>query len=102
MVQDLIDEMIDDAVGIATWKEKRGKVHPTTAINQYGTGDFLSDSGSPLSTFSSTPDTTPNLATSPVTPLFEDLAGTQIMDNEAEPVKLDSETTLKDDKLLNF
>ena len=102
MVQDLIDEMIDDAVGIADWKERRGKVHPTTPINQYGTGDFSSDLGSPLSTFSSTPNTIPDSATSPVTPSFKELAGTQIMDNESEPGKLNSETTSKDDKLVNY
>ena len=63
---------------------------------------FHQDSGSPLSTFSSTPDTTPNSATSPVTPTFEELAGAQIMDNEAEPVKLNTETTSKDEKLVKY
>ena len=101
MVQDLIDEIIDDAFGIAAWKGKRGKVCLTTPINQYGTGDFPSDSGSPLSTFSSTPNTSSNsAATSPITPSFEDLADTQITDNEAEPVQLNSET--KDDELVKY
>ena len=102
MVHDLIDEIIDDAIGIAAWKERRCKVCPTTPINQYGTDDFPSDSDSPLSTFSSTPNTTPSSATSPVTPSFEKLAGTQLMDNKAEVVKSNLEATSKDDKLVKY
>ena len=41
-------------------------------------GEFPSDSGSPLSTFSSTP------SSSPKTPSFEDLAGTQLTDEDTD------------------
>ena len=67
LVREVLGEIIDDAVGLAEWKLRQ----KTTASQiQYGTGEFPSDSGSPLSTFSSTP------GSSPKTPSFNDLAGT--------------------------
>ena len=57
---------------------------------QYGTGEFPSDSGSPLSTFSSTPSHSPNTLT------FIDLAGTQVTDEDTEKDQKETEK-LKDE-----
>ena len=59
MIQELINDMIFDAIGVAEWKKSRAKtMENDNQYNQYGTGKFTSDSGIPLSTFSSTPPTT--------------------------------------------
>ena len=78
-------EIIDDAVGLAEWKLKQ----KATIENQYGTAKFLSDSGSPLSTFSSTP------SDSPKTPSFNDLVGTQLTDEESEKENQKDENLVK-------
>ena len=52
-------------------------------------GEFPSDSGSPLSTFSSTP------SSSPKTPSFNDLAGTQLTDE-------DMDQNQKDESLVKY
>ena len=52
-------------------------------------GEFPSDSGSPLSTFSSTP------GSSPKTPSFKDLAGTQLTDE-------DTDQNQKDENLVKY
>ena len=50
MAQEVLDEIIDDAVGIGEWKKKRQLVE---ILKNYGTGEFPSESSdSPLSTFS--------------------------------------------------
>ena len=56
LIKEVLGEIIDDAVGIAEWKLKQEAVIPHI---QYGTGEFPSNSGSPLSTFSSTPHSCP-------------------------------------------
>lgn len=73
-----------------------GQGVPFTPRNQYGTGDFPSDLGSPISTFASTPNTSPSLIASPKTPSFEELAGTQVTDDEAEPVQANLKTKSED------
>ena len=73
-VTEVIDDLIDDAVGLAEWKIRQKENNPMQG--QYGTAELPSDSGSPLSTFSSTPNSSPRLLT------FNDLAGTQSTDNE--------------------
>ena len=75
LIRGVLGEIIDDAVGLAEW-ELRQKT--TASQIQYGTGEFPSDSGSPLSTFSSMP------GNSPKTPSFNDLAGTQLTDENTE------------------
>ena len=74
LIREVLGEIVDDAVGLAEWKLRQ-----TTVMSQiqYGMGEFPSDSGSPLSTFSSTS------GSSPKTPSFKDLAGTQLMDEDA-------------------
>ena len=66
MIQELINDMILDAIGVAEWKKSRAKIMENdNQYKQYGMGKFPSDSGSPLSTFSSTPPA----------PTFEELKG---------------------------
>ena len=74
LVTEVIDDLIDDAVGLAEWKIRQKENNPMQ--RQYGTAEFPSDSGSPLSTFSSTANSSPRSLT------FNDLAGTQSTDNE--------------------
>ena len=103
MVWELVNEIIDDAVGVAVSKERRGKVYPTKLIDQYGTCDSPSDLGSPLSTFSSTHNTSPGSAVSPITPSFDELANSQITDNEAKPAQAKTpERKSKDDELVKY
>ena len=73
LIREVMGEIIDDTVGLAEWKLKQ----KATIENQYGAAEFLSDSGSPLSTFSSTPSDSPKTT-------FNDLAGTQLTDEESE------------------
>ena len=75
LIREVLGEIFDDAVGLAEWK-----LWETTVMSQtqYGMGEFLSDSGSPLSTFSSTP------GSSPKTPSFKDMAGTQLTDEDTD------------------
>ena len=83
LIRVLVEEVVDDAVGIAFWKKKRSDSTPPTV---YGDGEFPSDSGSPLSTFSSTPNTSPSRSEveSPKTPSFVDLEGECETDAEIE------------------
>ena len=74
LVKEVIDDLIDDVVGLAEWKIRQKGNYSTQG--QYGTAEFPSDSGSPLSTFSSTPNSSPRSLT------FNNLAGTQLTDNE--------------------
>ena len=78
LIREVLNEIVDEAVGLAEWKFK-----PTVATPQiqYGTGEFPSNLGSPLSTFSSTPGSSPN------TLVFNDLAGTQLTDEDTEKIK---------------
>ena len=86
LIREVLGEIIDDAVGIAEWKLKQTAVIPQI---QYGTGEFPSNSGSPLSTFSSTP------GSSPKTLSFNDLAGTQLTDE-------DMDQNQKDESLVKY
>ena len=86
LIREVLGEIIDDAVGLAEWKLKQTTVTPQM---QYDTGEFPSDSGSPLSTFSSTP------GSSPKTPSFNDLAGTQLTDE-------DMDQNQKDESLVKY
>ena len=61
-------------MGLAEWKTRQ-KGNYSTQV-QYGTAEFPSDSGSPLSTFSFTPNNSHRSLT------FNDLPGTQPTDNE--------------------
>ena len=86
LIREVLGEIIEDAVGLAEWKLRQ-----TTVMSQiqYGMGEFPSDSGSPLSTFSSTP------SSSPKTPSFQDLAGTQLTDE-------DTDQNQKDESLVKY
>ena len=86
LIGEVLGEIVDDAVGLAEWKLRQTTV---TSQTQYGTGEFPSDSGSPLSTFSSTP------GSSPKTPSFKDLAGTQLTDE-------DTDQNQKDENLVKY
>ena len=86
LIREVLGEIIDDAVGIAEWKLKQTAVIPQI---QYGTGEFPSDSGSPLRIFSSTP------GSSPKTLSFNDLAGTQLTDE-------DMDQNQKDESLVKY
>ena len=79
LVREVIDDLINDVIGLAEWKIRQ-KGNDSTQ-GQYGTAEFPSDSGSPLSTFSSTPNSSPRSLT------FNDLAGTQPTDNEDDQNK---------------
>ena len=74
LTKEIIDDLIDDVVGLAEWKIRQKGNYSTQG--QYGSAEFPPDSGSPLSTFSSTPNSSPRSLT------FNDLAGTQLTDNE--------------------
>ena len=74
LTKEIIDDLIDDVMGLAEWKIRQKGNY--SAQGQYRTAQFPSDSGSPLSTFSSTPNSCPRSLT------FNDLAGTQLTDNE--------------------
>ena len=79
MMRSLVLEMADDAVGVGEWKQHKNKACSvnTNMVDVHGTGEFPSDSGSPLSTFSSTPKTPSSFnADSPITPTFAELRGT--------------------------
>ena len=79
MMRSLVLEMADNAVGVGEWKQRRNKACSvkTNTVDVHGTGEFPSDSGSPLSTFSSTPKTPSSFnADSPITPTFAELRGT--------------------------
>ena len=86
IIKEVIDDLIDDAAGLAEWKIRQKGNNSTQG--QYGTAEFPSDSGSPLSTFSSTPNNIPRSLT------FNDLAGTQLSDNEDDQNKLDKDGEL--------
>ena len=86
LIREVLGEIVDDAVGLAEWKLRQTTV---TSQIQYGMGEFPSDSGSPLSTFSSTP------SSSPKTPSFKDLAGTQLTDE-------DTDQNQKDESLVKY
>ena len=92
LIREVLGEIIDDAVGLAEWKLKQ---MVTTPQIQYGTGEFPSDSGSPLSTFSSTPSSSPN------TLAFTDLTGTQLTDEDTEKDQNETEK-LKDESLVKY
>ena len=77
LVSEIVHDLADDAIGLAKWKKSRPTLSP-----HYGTGAFPSDSGFPLSTFSSTPNT--SKSTSPETPTFRQLEGEGISDEEVE------------------
>ena len=57
LVRSLVLEIADDPVGVGEWKKHRSNACSVkvNTIDVHGAGDFPSDSGSPLSTFSSTP-----------------------------------------------
>ena len=79
MVRSLVLEMADDAIGVGEWKKCRSKAN---TVDVHGVGEFPSDSGSPLSTFSSTPKTPSSFnADSPRTPTFVELRGTNSSDD---------------------
>ena len=84
MVRSLELEMADDAVGVGEWKKCRNKACSVKAntVDIHGAGEFPSDSGSPLSTFSSTPKTPSSFnMDSPRTPTFLELWGTNSSDD---------------------
>ena len=88
----MLGEIIDDAVGLAEWKLKQ---MVATSQIQYGTEEFPSDLDSPLSTFSSTPSSSPN------TLVFTDLAGIQLTDEDTEKDQKETEK-LKDESLVKY
>ena len=89
LVKEVIDDLINDVIGLAEWKIRQKGKDPTQG--QYGTAEFPSDSSSPLSTFSSTPNSSPRSLT------FNDLAGTQPTDNEDDQNKSN-----KDEELVKY
>ena len=90
LIREVLGKIIDDAVGLAEWKLRQ----KATALQiQYGTGEFPSDLGSPLSTFSSTPNS------SPKTLSFNDLAGTQLTDEDTERKETEKS---KDESLVKY
>ena len=77
-------EIADDAVGVVEWKKCRSNACSVkvNTVDVHGVGEFPSDSGSPLSTFSSTPKTPSSFnADSPITPTFAELWGTNSSDD---------------------
>ena len=82
LIREVLGEIVDDAVGLAEWKLRQTTVMSQT---QYGTGEFPSDSGSPLSTFSSTPSSSPKMLS------FKDLAGTQLTDEDTDQNQKDED-----------
>ena len=89
LVKEVIDDLIDDVTGLAEWKIRQKRNDSTQG--QYGTAEFPSDSGSPLSTFSSTPNSSPRSLT------FNDLAGTPLTNN-----KDDQNKSNKDGELVKY
>ena len=84
MVRSLVLEMADDAVGVGEWKKHRSNACSVKVnmVDVHGVGEFPSDSGLPLSTFSSTPKTPSSFnADSPRTPTFVELRGTNSSDD---------------------
>ena len=77
LVRHPVLEIADDAVGVVgEWKKCRSNACSVKVnmIDAHGAGDFPSDSGSPLSTFSSTPKTPSSFnLDSPITPTFAEL-----------------------------
>ena len=75
MVKSLVIEIADDAVGVGEWKKHRSNACSVKVnVDVHGVGEFPSDSGSPLSSFSSTPKTPSSFnADSPKTPTFVEL-----------------------------
>ena len=75
LAREVVLEIVNDAIGIGEWKKHRNKACTINAntIDVHGNGDFPLDSGSPLSTFSSTPSSF--YSQSPVTPTFAELEG---------------------------
>ena len=92
LIREVLNEIVDDAVGLAEWKLKQTIATPET---QYGTGEFPSDVGSPLSTFSSTPGSSPN------TLVFNNLAVTQLTDEDTEKDQKENEK-LKDESFSKY
>ena len=86
LIREVLHEIVDDTVGLAEWKLRQTTV---TSQTQYGTGEFPSDSGSLLHTFSSTPGSSPKI------PSFKDLAGTQLTDE-------DTDQNQKDENLVKY
>ena len=74
LAKEVTDDLINDVIGLAEWQIRQKGNYSTQG--QYRTAEFPSDSGSSLSTFSSTPNSSPRSLT------FNDLAGTQLTDNE--------------------
>ena len=84
MVRSLVLEIADDAVGVGEWKKRRSNACSVkvNTVDVHGVGEFPSDSGLPLSTFSSTPKTPSSFnAHSPKTPTFAELQGTNSSDD---------------------
>ena len=84
LVRCLVLEIADDAVGVSEWKKCRSNACSVkvNTIDVHGVGDFPSDSGLPLSTFSSTPKTPSSFnVDSPITPTFVELQGTNSSDD---------------------
>ena len=75
LVREIVHVLVYDAVGLAVWKK-----NSTTLSPHYETGKFPFDSGSPISTFSFTPNT--SIPNSPETPTFRQLEGEGISDKE--------------------
>ena len=92
LVREVLNEIGDDTVGLAEWKFKQTVATPQI---QYGTEEFPSDLGSPLSTFSSTPGSSPN------TLVFNDLEGTHLTDEDTGKDKKFTEK-LKDESLVKY
>ena len=84
LAREVVLEIVDDAVGVGEWKKHRSNACTFNAntIDVHGNGDFPSDSGSPLSTFSSTLKTPSSFhSDSPVTPTFAELEGADSSDD---------------------
>ena len=84
LVREVVLEIVNDAIGVGEWKKHRSKACTINAntLDVHGDGDFPSDSGSPLSTFSSTPKTPSSFhSDSPVTPTFAELEGADSSDD---------------------
>ena len=84
LVRYLVLEIADDAVGVGEWKKCRSNACSVKVnmIDVHGAGDFPPDSGSPLSTFSSTPKTPSSFnSDSSITPTFAELRGANSSDD---------------------
>ena len=109
MVRILVEEIADDVVGIVLWKKSRAK--PTTPRIEYGDGEFPSDSGSPLSTFStfSSPPQKSSPAKSSTnssnTPTFAELKGedeTDMVTDDSCPITESINTNFQIYKIFNW